>query len=266
MAYLQDTWIFTNSIEHEYKFLGKNGAKGEKRQKRKKATPEQIKRQNQTNKEKKMRRLIKANFYPNDLWITLKYPEGFRKEVIKVKEDIKKFLNRMRTTYKKMGQAFKFIYRLEIGKQGGIHIHIIINRVYGMDTDILVQKNWTHGRANFESIYEYGGYKKLAEYIVKKPDEEVEEQLSLFEVEEQKEFTKYSPSRNLIRPLPERKLYIRRTMRKLLEDGPQPTPGFYIDKNSVHFGVNPYTGKSYYQYIEYRIKEISRSEKEGVDV
>ena len=48
--YNRDRWIFSNSIETEYKFAGKYGAKGEKRAKRKKATPEQMAKQNQINK------------------------------------------------------------------------------------------------------------------------------------------------------------------------------------------------------------------------
>lgn len=74
MAYKKDTWVFPGSIEHEYKFMGRYGAAGEKRQAKRKPTKEQIQKQNQWNREKLMRRLIKANFCENDYWITLKYP------------------------------------------------------------------------------------------------------------------------------------------------------------------------------------------------
>jgi len=257
MAYWKDKWEFTNSNEYEYKYAGKYGAKGEKRTKKKKATPEQIKKQNQTNREKKMRRLIKANFVPDDLWNTLKYPEGIRKTIEEVKEDLKKFLELMRKAYKQCGEIFKFIYRIEIGEHGGIHIHILINRSRGKpDTDITIQECWTNGRVNFQSVYEYGGYKKLASYIVKQPDEEMEGQLSLFSEKERKELVSYSSSRNLIRPEPERTQHRRWTVRKLIENGAEPTPGYYIDQESIYYGVNPYTGMSYYHYTEYRIKEI----------
>lgn len=263
MAYWQDTWTFSNSIEYEYKFVGNYGAKGEKRAPRKKATPEQIEYQNQLNREKKIRRLIKANFFPDDLWITLKYPQGTRKSLEEVKKDLKKFLNDLRKEYKIRGSTLKFVYRIEIGKRGGIHAHILINRLEQTDTDILIQDLWTHGRVNFESIYEYGGYQKLANYIVKKPSEEIQKQISLFPEEEQKELIKYSSSRNLIRPEPERKTYRRWTLKKLIEEGPKPTPGYYIDKNTIHYGTNKYTGMSYYQYTECRIETIrSRSSHE----
>ena len=270
MAYWQDTWIFPNSNEYEYKFAGKYGAKGEKREKRKKATPEQIKKQNQQNREKTIRRLIKANFVPDDLWCTLKYPKGTRKPISEVKDDLKDFLEGMRREYKKRGEPFKFIYRMEIGKKGGIHVHILINRVRGKpETDVLIRRKWKWGRVNYESIYEQGGYEQLACYIVKPPPEEMEGQLSLFPEADRKKLKNYSASRNLIRPEPERKEYRRWTLKKLIEQGPTPTPGYYIVKESIVSGKNPYTGMSYLRYTENRIEEINSNRdpdrKEGYD-
>lgn len=261
MAYWLDIFHYPNHIEYEYKWAGRYGAKGEKREKKIKPTPLQIKRQNQLNREKLVKRLLMANFFPGDLWVTLKYPAGKRKPVWEVKKDISRFIASLRGKYKKRGQALKFIYRVEIGKKGGIHIHLVVPRIRGEDTDLLVQESWKHGRANFESIYESGGYEKLASYIVKQPDEEVKEQLSLFPEKERKEFVKYSCSRNLIRPQPERKEYRRRTLRKLFEEGLKETKGFWIDKNSIYSGTNPYTGYSYLHYTENRIKTIESREE-----
>lgn len=262
MAYWLDTFRFPNSIEHEIKWEGKYGAKGEKRGARHKATPEQIKKQNQLNREKYVRRLIKANFFPDDLWITLKYPKGKRKPLWEVKKDFTKFVNRLKYRYKKRKHTLKYIYRMEVGKQGGIHIHMIIPRIRGEDADLLAQEAWEKcGRINFESIYEYGGYEKLANYIVKQPDEEVEEQLSLFPEEERKELASYNSSRNLIRPEPERKHYRRWTVKRLIEEGAKPSPGYYIDKNSIRSGINRYTGMSYLYYTECRIKEVKSREE-----
>ena len=261
MAFWKDTWYFLNSIEHEYKYAGNYGAKGEKRAEKRKPTPEQIKKQNQHNREKKMRRLIKANFLPYDMWTCLKYPKDTRKSTEEYKDDLKKFFASMRYYYNKAGSKLKFIYRIEIGKSGGIHIHILVNRLRGStDTDMLIQKIWKHGTVNFQSIHEYGGYEKLAEYIVKEPDEEEAEQLSLFPECDRKHYIKYSTSRNLIRPVPERKKYGHWTMRKILSEGPKPAQGYYIDKNSIISGVNRYTGMSYLQYTEIRINQINTKE------
>ena len=43
--YVKKTYRFKDSIEHEYSYAGKYGARGEKRSPKKKPTKEQIKRQ-----------------------------------------------------------------------------------------------------------------------------------------------------------------------------------------------------------------------------
>ena len=250
-------YTFYDSVEYEYKFAGNYGAKGEKRAKRRKATPEQMKRQNQWIRETKVRRLIKANFRPGDLWETLKYPKGTRKPFADVVDDMSEFLKQMRKEYRSRGQPFKWVNRIEIGARGGIHMHIIINRRQGEPgTDLVVQRIWegiTGGCVNHQNLYAAGGYKNLAKYLTKPVNEEQEKQLSLFEPEEQKKMLRYSSSRNLIRPEPEVKKYRRRTVRKMVEEGIRPQPGYYIDPESVYYGINPYNGTTYLKYTECRL-------------
>lgn len=258
MAYRVKKYKFADSNEYEYTYAGKYGAKGEEREPKKKATPEQMAEQNQWQRQKKVRRIIKWNFKEDDLWCTLKHPKGTRIPVGEVKKEMKKFLERMRTAYKKLGAVFKFVYRMEIGKRGGIHIHILVNRVHeNHPTDKLVKKCWTYGRVYFEGIYEYGGFQALAEYIVKKPGEEETKQLSMFPEEEQKKLLSYSCSRNLVQVEPEVKEYDHWTMRKILDIAGdiKPTEGYYVDKSSIVQGTNKYTGLSYLYYTEYWIKK-----------
>lgn len=248
MAYRQKKWEFRNSIEYEISYVGNCGAKGEKRTKREKATPEQMMKQNRLNRIKYVRRLIKNNFLPGDYWITLKYPKGTRKPVDEVKNDMKNFIDNMRNAYKRQEEEFKYIYRVEIGKQGGIHIHIILNRNKGKpETDVLVERYWKFGRPYFGLLYEEGGYDQLASYLVKPQPEEQEENDYL---------KKYHPSRNLKKPEPKIKTYFRNTVRKIVEEGPKAKEGFYIDRDTVVKGVNPYTGMSYIHYTEVRINPI----------
>lgn len=255
MAYWADIYRFPNSIEYEYKFAGNYGAKGEKRAKKQKATPERIKKQNQINKVNYYRRLIKANFFPNDCWVCLKYPKGTRKSVEDVKKDIAKFNRRMRADFDKRFEDYKWIRRIEIGKHGGIHVHMIINRICGID--LLISKNWPGNRYHVSPLYEQGDFRQLASYICKPVPEELE-QLSFIDMDEIKQTASISTSKNLVRPKPERKAYVRRTMKQIIQNGPKAHDGFYIDKESIRIGINQCTGYSYVHYTEVRIKQIKR--------
>lgn len=249
--YWKDEYEFDYCVENEIKFAGKYGAKGEKRQKKRKPTPEQIKKQNQENREKRIRHLLRWNFVKGDYWCTLTFPKGTKMSMEQVLKAVEKFRRNLKNKYKKRGYEFKWIQRIEIGELGGVHVHMVINRI--PDADVYITEKWKYGKVYFVHIYEKGGMKKLASYIVKKPTEEIYEQMSLFSEEEQKHLVKYSCSRNLKRKKPKRKFYKRRTLKKAIENGPTPKKGFYIDKNSVVFGTNWYTGMSYLRYTEFRI-------------
>lgn len=259
--YSKNTYHLINSNEYEYYFKGNYGAKGEKRAKKVKPTPEQIKANNMHNKKKRVRRKIKANFFPGDMWITLKYPEGTRKTIDEVVNDFKLFINRLKYHYKKHNEVCKYMYRIEVGKLGGIHIHMLLNRT--VNTYDILRKIWRNP-VNITPIYEMGGYEQLASYLVKIPDKDDEayEQLMLFGENERKTLTKYGCSRNLVTPEPEVKPYTRRTVESLIVNGPKASEGYYIDMDTYRHGVNPFTGMSYVCYTEVRIKEMDRNEYE----
>ena len=261
MAYRHDTYKYKNKkiIEHEFKYAGRYGAKGEKRAQRKKATPEQMKKQNQYNREKLVLRKMRNNFKRGDLWITLKLKKGERvsaQEILKIRE---KFLRQLRGVYKKRGRALKYMCRIEIGERGGIHIHILVNRIKGTPgTAEVISQIWgrlTGGHVNYAPVYEEGHFKDLADYLVKKPKEEITGQLTLFGTEEERKiFSEYTCSKNLELPEKETHDYKHWTLRKLVENGPGPKPGYYIDRDSIRHGKNPYTGMSYYYYTEIRLE------------
>lgn len=255
--YEKKVYRHRNSNEYEFSFPGEYGAKGEKRAKRKKATREQVKRQNQWRRERQVRRDIEDNFEPGDLWETLKYPKGTRKPFNEIVHDMEKFINLLRKEYKKRGLVLKWYNRIEIGERGGIHMHIIINRMDGKpDTDIVAQEIWgriSGGRINHTNLYAAGGYKELSKYITKLPNEEQEEQLSVFEPAERKKMIRYSHSRNLVRKQPEKEKSRWRTVRRMIRDGIKPTEGYYIDPESVYYGTNPFNGMTYLKYIECRL-------------
>ena len=254
--YRLDIYRFPTSTEYEYKFIGNYGAKGEKRAPKQKRTPEDIERQNQYQRQKTVRHLIKANFTQGDYWTTLTYPKDESRTIQEVAKDISKFLGNMRYQYKKADIPCKYIYRIEIGSRGGIHVHIIMNRI--PDLDRMIQKYWIHGKSHNE-LLDDGTYEQLADYIVKPPTDQQKKLLKTFD-EDAKKLIRYSCSRNLTRPIPEKKEYSRRTMRDVFNHDLVPEKGFYIDKNSIRRGINPFTGMSYLSYQEVKLKKEQHSE------
>ena len=254
MAYRYKKYTFRYSLEHEIRFKGDYGGKGEKRAPRIKATPEQIAKQNQKNREIRVRRKIKENFDLGDHWTTLKLPKGTRISAEQLDDLFRRFYTNLKGRYKRRGQELKWVARLEVGKQGGAHIHVLINRI--RDSDKQIAEVWQRlvekGSVNFRPMDDLGP-DALGYYITKQPDEKVEGQLSLFPEEDRKTFIRYRCSRNLKDPEPEIKDYKRRTVRKMIIEGLQATPGYYIVKESIYMGINPFTGYSYISYTENKI-------------
>lgn len=240
-GYIRWIWDCGNTREVEEKHTGRYGARGQKRQKRRKATPEEIAKQNQWKRERDVRRLIKWNFGIGDYWFTLTYKKGSRPPWKQMQKDMSKFIRKLRDKYKKYGWELKYIYRLEIGKQGGPHVHILVNRKSNNETDtgLLVEMLWNHGHAQTKRVYDVDSG-ELAEYITKPLKEHEPEDLK-----------RYHPSRNLIRKDPEKEEIKKRSLvdRQGIPRDPKPPKGWAIVPGSVKHGKNKVTGYAYRHYI-----------------
>lgn len=240
-GYIRDTWDCGETLEIEEKHTGRYGARGQKREKKKEPTPEDIARQNQWKRVRDLRRLTKWNFNTGDCWITLTYQKDLRPSWEEMMKHMKKFIRQLRTAYKKYGWTLKYIWRPQIGKRGAIHIHILISAYSNTETrtEKLVREFWPHGNPNMEVVYDLKTG-DLAEYIATPLQE--------WEPEEAKNF---HPSRNLIRKEPEKETVRRRSL--IDKQGrirePKPPKGYYIDENSIEKGINPVTGYAYRRYI-----------------
>lgn len=282
MALEERRYVSSWGIEHVYMYRGSYGGKHEKRAPHKKATKEQMRKQNQKNKENRVRRMIQLNFDQGDWYLTLKYAEGTRLPIEEVKKHLDKFFRTMRREYRKYGIELKHMYRIEIGSRGGKHIHVIINRLPDPDSDLIISDAWTRARGltpieialqeglcpadglvHFTHIRREGNAEALADYMVKKQPWELEDGTELTK-EEKKATGKYGHSKNLLIPEPEVIEYTHRTMKPILELGAEGmntlpnryrTEGYMVDKDSWKQGVNPYTGLSYLRYFEVPIPE-----------
>lgn len=229
------TWKFNDSWEIKERHSGKYGAPGEKRTKRKKPTPEQMRENNQRNRIEKNRRLIKWNFIPGeDYWVTFTYrpdqrPKD-RKQAQKIMENFRKCLHRR---FDKAETEMKWICITEIGSKGAVHHHMIINRIPGLD--IMLAKMWKYGHVSIKLLYKEGDFQGLAEYLCKE--------------------SRVSRSRNMIEEDPEIKPMKRGTWPEEIKV----PKGFYLDKDSVREGVNLFG----FKYRHYIIRKIESGENCG---
>lgn len=237
--YKRLTYLFRDSIEI-YEYLdGRYGAPGEKRGKKKKATPEQMKKRNQWNRERKARHRLKTWFHENDYLALLTYRREERPLNMKAaKEDFRKAVRIIRREYRKRGHELRWMRNIEVGPKGAWHIHLVINRI--PDTDLILKKAWIYGRVTFKHLYEEGGFTDLAGYITKTPDTANRYGENLVE-------TSYQPSKNLPIREPERKELVRWPKK------PREKKGFCLDKTGFYEGINPVTGCRYRCYTLIRI-------------
>lgn len=238
MAYKKKTWKFKNAIEVAEYHTGRYGAPGQKRLAKKKATPEQIEKINQYNKERTARHKLRTHIDVNDYLTDLTYRRDARPpDMAAAKRDFKKFIRKVRGEYKKRGHELKWMRNIEVGTKNGWHIHIVLNRI--PDTDIILKKSWEHGKVINVLLYEKGEFAELAAYITKTPktDHTLKE-------------SSYSASRNLPTPKSDDKVYLHwRTWNKI-----KIPDGFYLDQNTFHEDKNPVTGYKYRIYTLLRIR------------
>lgn len=227
---------------------GRYGAPGQKREKRRKATPEEMARANQRNKEKRTWHKIMANFKDGDYYLTLTYERDKKpKDIEAAKADFSKYIRKIKAKYRKSGEELKWIRNIEKGSKGGWHIHVIMNAPEKNRDEMheYIQRVWQvlHGRAWCERLNrlikpEDGPFRKLAEYISKSGGVKPKEGSTPKE-------TSFSASRNLIIPVTKSEKRPYRTWRKR----PRAPKGYHVMEGTLKQFSNPLTGCPYREYI-----------------
>lgn len=118
----------------------------------KKRTPEEIARANRKAQERKLTRILNANFQDGDLYITLSYREELRPGSIEeVKKDLtENVIRKLRAKYKKAGHELKYVYALSMGESGeNPHIHMVVNDPENK-TLRLIESLWVDNTAGME--------------------------------------------------------------------------------------------------------------------
>ncbi len=255
--YIKKTWYTNRTIEVEKTYQWRYGAPGMPRSLKKKATPEDIARQNEWIAEKTLRRTINYNFGVNDLHLILTYRKDNRPAPELQPKLLRKFLGKMRSAYKKAGFEFKYIISTEYGSRGAVHHHLIINSVNapGISTTSLVNRLWEYGRPMWVPLDDTGEYKDLAEYIIK-------DTAKCFRQEGNPFRQRYSCSRNLVKPEPE----VEQMSAARWRDEPKITKqqekdGWWLDYDSIVTGFNRVTGYPYQYYTLRRMGEMTAVQK-----
>ena len=224
-------------------YSSKSGAPGIGRQKKRKRTPEDMERQNRSNRARHVQLLILGNF--KEGWhITLTYAKDKRpKTPEEAKRNLQKFHRRMKTKFKKAGFEYKWLAVTEIGSKGAVHHHLILEDIHTEDftTQKAVSECWAY-QTYFSMLYEESSYEELGEYLAKK------------ETKEDIPGCKVSHSRNL--ELPKRQKKRMRSKTWMLD--PKIPQGWMLVKGSLFNGVNPYTGLPSQHYLIVETKPPNR--------
>lgn len=130
-------------------------SRGEKR----KRTPEEMKAANRREREKKLARLIAANFSKGDYFLLLTFRE--EPDESKLPGMLAKFFRRLR----KKAETVKYILVIEKGSRGGrLHCHLLLNKEVAY-ADIAAAWEW--GQARSSAVYSEMDFRGLAQYMLK---------------------------------------------------------------------------------------------------
>lgn len=243
MPYIESTCKAGKTIEIERYYSSRYGRKGQTRSERVKPTEEEQKKINDRLAEKKLRRILNANFEGGDFHLVLTYKKergSPPREPETMKDDAAKFLRALRKEYKAAGQELKYVHVMEVGTKGARHHHLVINHI---DPKV-IQKCWPHGRININPLDGTGQYKALAAYLVKYTSQKIH-------TPEGMQGKRWASSRNLIHPQAIKKIITERAWYKSEAKVPHKYKGrYYVDQDSVEQGVsNPeYSGYGFFRF------------------
>lgn len=176
--------------------------------------------------------LLNANFYESSAHFTLTYA-GEAPSKKEATNKMKNFLRKLRRKFKKKNADLKYIAVTEYENKR-IHHHVVMNTT---DTD-LIKTTWDCGFVHSTPLDNTGNYKKLAEYLIKETEKSFRNNDSVSK-------QRYSPSRNLYRPITKRE-YV--SDKELFED-PKPLEGYYIPKDEIRRFEHPVTELPHLEYI-----------------
>lgn len=165
MAYIEEKCIAGSVVTIRKYYTFKHKCKGEKREKRSHLTSEAQKKVNIRIAERNLAALMNSNFTDDTgMLVTFTYKKDLRPPTSDVmQKDMRQFLKKLRTQFKKLDVPLKYIYVKELGKKGGAHIHMLMSAC-----DVrLLRDCWTSGYVRIDPLWSDGDYTNIARYFIK---------------------------------------------------------------------------------------------------
>lgn len=236
MPYIRTTCRAGLTKEYEFYYSYRFDQKGGSRKKKENRTPEVQRQVNRRMAEKKLTRLMNANFSGEDYYLTLSYRKEERPDRETLNRDIRTLLRKMRKRYRKEGLELKYIWTAEKGERGAAHIHIVVNGINNISH--IIRDLWEKGWISIKPLDKSGQYRKLAGYFIKYSDKTMKTEQGFIN-------KRYCSSRNLHIPEPEKRVIRGRNAYSHKIEVPA---GWYVDKESIKEAWHEVTGYMYFSY------------------
>lgn len=250
MPYIKEICRAGNTKDFNFYYTYSFDKKGGSRKKKQNKTKEAQQKVNSRQREKKLTRILNANFNGNDLYITFSYEKESRPDKDQLKKDIEKLLRDLRRLYQRNGRVLKYVWVAEVGERGATHIHMVAS---GLDVR-KIKNCWQKGWITIKPMEENGQYRRLAGYFIKYSEKTLKTTGAL-------QGRTYNSSKNLIIPEPEKKAVLKASAYKTDIKVPD---GWYLDKDAVRIGFHEVTGYMYFNYTLIKTQGRRREEEKGI--
>lgn len=249
----------TIEIEKFYDYKNNRGI-GEKRMPKMELSPEVKAELNERQAEKRLRRLMNANF-TNDSWYLTMDVIREEGEEYATKEEMKRMLDsfqrKCRSFWKKNGAELKYISVMAVGTRSARHFHLVLSDCVGLGYKEMrkaLQEIWdgvylkgTKTKKSYihlENLYG-DNYGDLAAYFIKQAK-------TTLAAVGHKIGNRWNASKNLKKPVVKRYII---SDRKTFKQEIKAPKGFYIDEKYTDRGIGraEYGGYEYCRYVLVRI-------------
>lgn len=193
--------------------------------------------------EKRLTRIMNANFFPGDWHVTLTYSEVV--SPAEAKRELDNFIRRMRREFKKQDKEMKFVVVTEY-ENHRIHHHIVMSYIQGE----IIASQWKKGRVRYTGLDKSRNYKALANYLIK-------ETQKTFQKADNMTKCRYRCSRNMTKPV-----VVQQEVRiSQAWEEPKAFKGYTVDEESIRRFENPCTHIPQLEYLMVSDDPVPRIKK-----